>query len=86
VPKTRHEPVRTCVACRLEAGKRELVRLFREPGGRVRVDSTGRSPGRGAYLHPDRSCIELARRRGTLERALRGAVGEETWAELAARG
>ena len=29
---TRKQPVRTCVACRREADKRELVRFVREAG------------------------------------------------------
>jgi len=82
MPKTSHEPVRTCVACGQEAGKRSLVRLVRTPGGGVALDLGGRLPGRGAYLHREPACIDLARRRRALERALKAAVGEETWAGL----
>lgn len=71
MPKTRREPVRTCVACREEAGKRGLVRFVRDAGGTIVEDPTGRAPGRGAYLHDDPSCRELALRRKSLERALR---------------
>ena len=81
--KRGHEPVRTCVACRQEAGKRGLIRLVRDPeAGGVRVDESGRANGRGAYLHREPACIEEARRRGALARALKAPVPDEVWAAL----
>jgi predicted RNA-binding protein YlxR (DUF448 family) len=84
VPTRGHEPVRTCVGCREEAGKRALIRLVRGPEGAVRPDPTGRATGRGAYLHADPACWQLARRRRALERALRAEVTERLWEELTA--
>jgi predicted RNA-binding protein YlxR (DUF448 family) len=46
-----------CVACRQSQDKKTLVRLVRTPEGVV-VDSTGKMPGRGAYLHADPNCWE----------------------------
>ena len=83
MPIQRREPVRTCVACRQEAGKTTLVRLVRDAGGGAALDPTGRAPGRGAYLHRDPSCLETARKKKALERALKTTVGAELWAELA---
>jgi len=83
MPIQRREPVRTCVACRQEAGKRTLVRVVRDAGGVAALDPTGRAPGRGAYLHRDPSCLEMARKKKALERALKTTVGAELWAELA---
>ncbi len=77
------EPVRTCVACRTEAGKPALVRIVRRPDGGAAVDRTGHAAGRGAYLHADAACIEMARKRKALDRALKTLVGSEIWAELA---
>ena len=78
----RHEPVRTCVACRQEGLKPELVRLVGGPEGLVVVDRTGHAPGRGAYLHPKVTCIEAARKRRQLERALGATVPDSVWVEL----
>jgi predicted RNA-binding protein YlxR (DUF448 family) len=83
MPIQRREPVRTCVACRQEAGKRTLVRVVRDAAGGAALDPTGRAPGRGAYLHRDPSCLETARKKKALERALKTTVGAELWAELA---
>ena len=71
MPKTRPDPVRTCVACREEAGKRALVRFVRSAAGEIVEDPTGRAPGRGAYLHDDPACRALAAKRRSLERALK---------------
>jgi predicted RNA-binding protein YlxR (DUF448 family) len=76
-------PARTCVACRQEAGKRELLRFVRRPDGVAALDPTGRAPGRGAYVHASPECLEQARRRKTLERALGASVAPATWSELA---
>ncbi|HEX2679978.1 MAG TPA: YlxR family protein [Candidatus Dormibacteraeota bacterium] len=54
------------MACRQEAGKAELVRFVRRPNGEIALDSTGRAPGRGAYLHATTACIDLARKRRAL--------------------
>ena len=80
--KPRHEPARTCVACRQEAGKHNLIRFVRRPDGGVALDRTGRANGRGAYLHATPECIVLARKRRSVDRALGVPVTPEVWAEL----
>ena len=62
--------------------KRALIRVVRSPEG-VRVDSTGKAPGRGAYLHDRRSCWE-AGVRGALARALRTELSDADRQLLAA--
>ncbi len=73
---------RTCVACRQEAGKGHLVRVVRKADGSAAIDLTGRAQGRGAYLHRDPSCIEIARKKKAFDRALKATVSAEVWAEL----
>lgn len=74
-----HRPERTCVGCHQVAPRDQLVRLVREsaPGGaipRVLPDPTGSAMGRGAWLHPEASCLELAVKRGGFARSFRGGV------------
>ncbi|WP_098457177.1 DUF448 domain-containing protein [Flavimobilis soli] len=75
-------PVRTCVGCRGTGKRAELVRLVRqrtgpaEPGPGhgavpVVVDERKRLAGRGAWIHPEPRCLELAERRRAPARALR---------------
>ena len=80
--KPSHEPQRTCVACRQEAGKRALIRIVRDAAGDAMVDRAGRAPGRGAYLHHDPACLETARKRRALERSLGVTVPPELWSDL----
>jgi uncharacterized protein len=81
-PNRAHVPSRTCVACRTERPKRELVRLVRGEAGGVTVDSTGKLNGRGAYLCHDPECWTLAQRRRALERALKVSLDEAAWQNL----
>ena len=69
----RHTPLRTCVGCRAERPKRELVRVVLPVEGPARLDPGGRAAGRGAYLcrQTGTTCLEAARRRRALPRALR---------------
>jgi predicted RNA-binding protein YlxR (DUF448 family) len=80
--KPRRKPVRTCVGCRGEADKPGLIRFVRRAEGGAEVDTTGRALGRGAYLHGDAACVETARKRRALDRALRTTIQPELWTEL----
>ena len=68
---------RTCIGCRSRADKTTLVRLVAVGGAAgsstriVTPDPRGSLPGRGAHLHPDPRCLELAIRRRAFGRALR---------------
>jgi predicted RNA-binding protein YlxR (DUF448 family) len=62
-------PVRTCIGCRRQAAKSELVRLVWQQT--VVVDPFQREPGRGAYLHRGPDCLAQAVRRRAVTRALR---------------
>ena len=63
-------PTRTCVGCRVRGPKPELIRVV-VVGAECVPDLLGRLPGRGAYVHPDPACVELAERRRAFPRALR---------------
>jgi uncharacterized protein len=77
-----HEAVRTCVACRQEGLKTGLIRVVRSPEGSAAVDLTGRAAGRGAYVHRSPACIESARKRRQIERALGASASLEFWGSL----
>lgn len=81
-PRPKHVPMRTCIACRQERGKRDLVRVVRTPAGAVQVDPTGKLAGRGAYLCRARSCWEQALQGNRLGAALKTALTAEQLAVL----
>jgi predicted RNA-binding protein YlxR (DUF448 family) len=68
------------VGCRQVLPKRTLLRIVRGPDG-VHSDPTGKAPGRGAYVHDQRSCWEPALH-GSLARALKTELTPEARQEL----
>ena len=67
-------PERTCVGCRHRGLRSDLVRVvvvISAGRSRAEVDVARRAPGRGAWLHADLHCLELAERRRAFARALR---------------
>lgn len=80
--RSRHVPQRTCVGCREVLPKRNLIRIVRTADG-VQIDPTGKAAGRGAYLHDRRACWE-AGMKGSLARALKGEIPDESRAALTA--
>jgi predicted RNA-binding protein YlxR (DUF448 family) len=83
-PAIGRTPTRTCVGCRRRAPQTALLRLAL--GGdppRAIPDPRRRAPGRGAYVHRDRACVDRAIRRGALARALRAPRDAELTAGLA---
>ncbi|MEC3850974.1 MULTISPECIES: YlxR family protein [Paenarthrobacter] len=69
-------PVRTCIGCRKQGSRSELLRLVAQGNGSsvVVVDERRRMAGRGAWLHPDEKCLALAIKRRAFGRALAGAA------------
>ncbi|MDA0265058.1 MAG: YlxR family protein [Chloroflexi bacterium] len=70
MPKTRHIPERSCVACGVKMPKSQLVRVVRTSQGPAAVDATGSAPGRGAYLCRVPGCWQRALEKGSLGRSL----------------
>ena len=81
-PKPKHIPQRTCVGCREVLPKRTLIRLVRTEEG-IRIDLSGKLPGRGAYLHDQKSCWNRGLK-GTLAKALRTTLLEQDLVTLQA--
>jgi len=75
--RRKHVPLRTCVVCRQNRPKRELVRVVRTPEGRVDIDPTGKRAGRGAYVCRRRRCWDTALKRNVLEQALKTVIRDE---------
>ena len=73
----KHVPLRTCVQCRQVRPKRELVRIVRNPEGKIEIDQRGKASGRGAYLCHDTTCWENAIAHGALDRALNTRLSAE---------
>ena len=78
-------PIRQCLGCRERKPKRELIRVVRAPDGGVSLDFKGKSPGRGAYICPEATCLKKAAKSRALERALETPIPEEIYTQLTAQ-
>ena len=75
-------PMRRCVATFESLPKKELLRIVRSPEGELKVDPTGRANGHGAYLKKDVEAVELAKKKGSLKRALETDIPDEFYEEI----
>ncbi len=76
IPRQRHVPERSCIACRGKKAKRDLIRLVCSTD-MVEIDLKGKGVGRGVYLCPIRECWETGLKSNRLEYALRAKLTSE---------
>ena len=62
---------RICAYSRTSLDRRLMFRVVKTPNHEIKIDLDGKLQGRGAYLSKDKSIIENAKKRHTLEKALR---------------
>ena len=75
-------PQRQCMGCRERKAKKDMIRVVRGTDGTVSLDFGGKLNGRGAYICPDPSCLEKARKAKALERSLETDIPEAVWLRL----
>jgi predicted RNA-binding protein YlxR (DUF448 family) len=73
------KPIRTCIACRQEFEKNQLLRIVRTPEGEFVVDSTGKTNGRGAYICKSAECAKKLKKNRLLNRAFGTAISDEVY-------
>ena len=78
-------PMRTCVVTREKLEKKDLLRVVGTPEGKVIVDDTLKSNGRGAYLKKDISVIEKAKTSKILDKHLEVTVPFNIYEDLKER-
>ena len=75
-------PMRQCVGCREMKPKRKLIRVIRTSEDEILIDATGKKNGRGAYICPNRECLEKAVKNKGLERSLKISVPQEIYEDF----
>lgn len=78
----KHVPLRSCIVCRAQKDKRELVRIVKQKDGTIVLDPTGKLDGRGAYVCRDSKCIDELEKRRALNRTFKVPVEAETYAAI----
>ncbi len=74
-------PLRTCICCRQQKDKRELVRIVKF-GDKISVDLTGKANGRGAYVCNDLECVKKLKKQKMLSKAFSCQVNDEVYDEI----
>ncbi|WP_025729705.1 RNase P modulator RnpM [Atopobacter phocae] len=80
--KQRKIPMRRCVVSQEMFPKKELVRIVRTPEQEIKIDSTGKMNGRGAYIAIEPKLVEKARKHSVFEQHLKVKVPQEFYDEL----
>ncbi len=79
MPKERKIPMRTCIACREEKPKRDMLRIVKNAAGEISLDFSGKLSGRGAYICNSADCIKRLRKYRLLNKAFSAEVPEEVY-------
>lgn len=74
-------PMRTCIACRSEKAKRELIRIVRS-GEEIKLDLTGKLNGRGAYVCNDLQCVQKLKKQKLLNKTFSMPVSDEIYDKI----
>ena len=75
-------PMRRCLATNNSFPKKELLRIVRTPEGDVKVDTTGKLNGKGAYISKSKEALDIARNKKVLNKALEVEIPEEVYQQI----
>ncbi|QSX06547.1 YlxR family protein [Sedimentibacter sp. zth1] len=84
--KQRKIPLRKCIGCSESFPKKELVRIIKtklEDGTEtVKLDTTGKLNGRGAYICKNMKCFEKAVKSKRLPRTLETEIPNDIYEQI----
>ena len=75
-------PMRKCLATNELCPKKDLLRVVKSPEGKVFFDYSSKANGRGAYVKASLEAIDIAERKGILNKALETTVPSEVYEAL----
>lgn len=79
---SKRKPERKCIGCGDMKKKDELMRIVLKENAEAVADDTGKLPGRGAYICPEKACVENARKRKALERSFKTRIDPVSYERL----
>ena len=71
-------PMRTCIACRANKPKKELIRIVKS-GEEIKLDRTGKLNGRGAYICDDVECAKKLKKGKLINKAFSCQVDDQVY-------
>ena len=75
-------PMRKCVGCQEMKSKKEMILVIKTSDDEFLLDATGKKNGRGAYVCPAKSCLEMAIKNKGLERSFKQSIPGEVYDAL----
>jgi len=75
-------PMRKCLATNESFPKKDLLRIVKTPDGEVKVDTTGKLNGKGAYISKSIDALNALKDKKLLERALEIKVDDNIYKEI----
>ena len=72
-------PIRTCIACKTDRAKKELIRIVKNKEGVFSVDRHGKASGRGAYVCDSEVCMNKIIKNKLLNRAFSMEIPSEVY-------
>lgn len=75
-------PKRMCISCREMFEKKDLKRIVRTPDGEIVFDSTGKKPGKGAYICSNPECFKKIKKGKLLEKVFKTQISDEVYSDL----
>ena len=75
-------PMRKCLATNESFPKNELLRIVRTPEGEVKVDTTGKLNGKGAYISKSKEALKILKDKRLLNKALEVNVDDSVYKEI----
>lgn len=82
MPKKKNIPMRMCIACREMKPKSEMTRVVKNADGEIRLDVTGKAPGRGAYICSGEGCLKKLQTKKLLNRAFSADVSADVYKDV----
>lgn len=75
-------PQRSCVVCRTQKNKNDLLRIVKNKENQIKIDNIGKEPGRGAYICYSMECLEKAIKTKKLEKELDTKIDENIYEQI----
>ena len=73
------KPERTCIICKTQSEKKELLRIVKSKDGIIEADVTGKKNGRGAYICKKEDCLNKLIKSKKLEKVFNTEISEDLY-------
>ena len=76
------KPERTCIVCKTQREKNDLLRIVKSKEGIIEPDITGKKNGRGAYICKNEDCLNKLIKTKKLEKVFEKEIGLELYEDI----